>query len=349
MEETYLKNDSYKCKGCGATLYFDPTSQNLRCVKCSSTTPLANTKTFVRHNVTQQAELEREHSAWATDNKVFKCANCGANVIANKYEMSNTCPYCNNNLAISKDQLPGLKPDGIIPFKFNKEGANERFIQNVKRKFYVSGAFKRKLPPSKIKGTYIPSFIYDMQTTSKYEGVLYDTYHNNGQTTYNFKNISGTLNKKYANVIVESSSKLTQSQLKGILPYDTSKAIDYYNGYILGYTVEHYADTLATCEKIAQETIDAMIRRDILSQYNYDGVDKLDIKTVYSNKVFNYLLVPIYKFEYTYKNKPYSTYMNGQNGKIDNNLPKSIPKIILTVLIVMLIILLPFILAMTTN
>lgn len=349
MEEVYIKNDNYKCKNCGASLYFDPKSQNLKCIKCSSTLPLPNKKTFTRHNINQKKELETQHSAWLTDNKVFKCANCGANVIANKYEISNTCPYCNNNLAISKEEIPGLKPDGIIPFAFDKQGANERFVTNVKRKFYVSGTFKRKLPPSKIKGTYIPSFTFDMQTSSKYDGTLYTINNSDGQTKYSYQSINGTLNKKYSNVIVESSSKLTQTQLKGILPYDTSKTIDYHNGYILGYTVEHYADTLATCEKIAQESIDAMIRHDILSKYNYDGVNKLNINTTYSDKMFNYLLVPIYKFEYTYKNKPYTTYMNGQNGKIDNNLPKSIPKIVLTVLIIMLIFILPFLLSLLSN
>ena len=350
MNQVYLKNENYKCKSCGAGLYFDPTNQGLRCTKCSCTVPLPTTKSFVRHDVTQQAELERQHSAWLTDNKVFKCTNCGASVIANKYEMSNICPYCNNNLVLSPNELPGLKPDGIIPFKFNKEQANAKFVENVKRKFYVSGTFKRKLPTSKIKGTYIPSFVYDMQTSSKYDGTLYTINQDaEGHKSYSYQSINGTLNKKYVDVIIESSSKITQTQLKGILPYDSTKAIDYHNGFILGYTVEHYADTLSTCEKIARETIDAMIRRDILSKYNYDGVDKLLINTTYSNKVFDYLLVPIYKFEYTFKNKPYTTYMNGQNGKIDNNLPKSIPKIVMTVLIILLIILLPFILSIATN
>lgn len=347
MSEVYLKNNNYKCKSCGGTLRFDPISQNLKCDKCQNTQLLPHNKTFARHPVDKQPVQDQQYNAWVNDNKVFKCANCGANVIINKYEISNTCPYCANNLAIQTDILPGLKPDGIIPFAFDKHQANEKFVKNVKRKFYVSGAFKRQLPESKICGTYIPSFVYDMQTSSKYDGVLYDTTQYEGKKTYSYKTINGTLNKKYCDVMIESSSKITQTQLKEILPYDSAKAIDFNNGFIVGYTVEHYADTLATCERVARETIDRLIRKDILSKYTYDGVDKLEIKTAYLSKDFNYLLVPIYKFEYQYRNKPYTTYMNGQNGKIDDNLPKSIPKIILTFLLILLIIMIPIILALT--
>lgn len=345
MSQVELNSREYNCKNCGSILHFDPQTQCLKCNDCKSTFALDKQRTFTRKPVLNDVALNKKRDEWVTDNKVFKCNNCGGSVIANKFDISSVCPYCGTNLTVQLDELPGLKPDGIVPFAFDKQTAGDKFVENVKHKFYVSGAFKRHLPLRKIHGTYIPSFVFDIDTQSSYKGVLVRQEKRNDHVYSESFPISGNLNKRYMDVLIESSSKMTQPQLNGILPFNTKQALNYQNGYILGYTVEHYADTLLTCEKTAQEVVSSLIRRDILSKYHYDSVQSLKINTKYSNPVFNYLLVPVYKFEYTYKDKPFITLMNGQTGKVDNNLPKSIPKIVLTVVACLLIVLLPFILS----
>ncbi|MBR7091011.1 MAG: hypothetical protein IKC79_00990, partial [Clostridia bacterium] len=71
----------------------------------------------------------------------------------------------------------------------------------------------------------------------------------------------------------------------------------------------------------------------------------MTLKKSFNNHTYSLYLMPVYRFEYQFKKKPYITYMNGQTGKVNNNLPKSGTKITLTVLFVLLLILLPFILA----
>lgn len=345
MSQVELRSNEYNCKNCGAILHFDPQSQGLKCDDCNSVFLLEYKKTFVKKPITTVEPTDTKRDEWVKDNKVFKCNNCGASVVANKLDISNVCPYCGTNLIIQLNSIPGLKPDAIVPFAFDEDNAAVKFVENVKRKFYVSGAFKKRLPTQKIHGTYIPSFAFDSITTSTYKGVLTKTEHHDKYTTTTRIPISGTLNKTYVNVLVESSTKMTQSELNGILPFDIKKSVDYQNAYILGYTVEHYADTLAVCQKTEQQIISSLIRKDILSKYYYSGVESLNIQTNYLDTSYNYMLVPVYKFEYTYKNKPFTTYMNGQTGKLDNNLPKSIPKIVMTVVVCLLIILLPFILS----
>ena len=346
MENVELKSQQYNCKNCGSVLLFDPNTKSLMCDKCNSHFEMQITKNFKRHQYQENFEESKTRDEWINDNKVFKCKNCGGSIVANKYEMSNTCPYCNTNLAVDSNNLPGLKPDAIIPFAFDKEKASQKFVENVRKKFYVSGKFKKHLPSNKIRGTYVPSFVFDMKTQSSYNGTLSRSERQGDHTFTTSFNINGTLNKKYSNVMIESSSQLKQYELNAIMPFDMSTAVDYQNGFILGYTVEYYAEKLKTCEEIARQTVASLIRKDILSKYTYDSVDELSISTKYDEKDYNYILLPVYKFEYDYKNKPFKTYMNGQNGKIDNNLPKSIPKIVMTVLIVILIILIPIILSL---
>jgi len=88
------------------------------------------------------------------------------------------------------------------------------------------------------------------------------------------------------------------------------------------------------------------IRSAIQNLHPHDGVDFLNVNTDYKNEFYSYYLVPMYKFEYDYKQKKYVTYMNGQTGKIDSKLPKSAGKITLIVLLILLFVVGPIVLAL---
>ena len=65
------------------------------------------------------------------------------------------------------------------------------------------------------------------------------------------------------------------------------------------------------------------IKRVILSKYSYDRVISFNMQTTYSEEKYLYNLLPIYKCDFEYKNKNYTTYMNGQTGKVGGGFPIS--------------------------
>ena len=131
-----------------------------------------------------------------------------------------------------------------------------------------------------------------------------------------------------------------------MLPFDYSKAYAFKDDYILGYNVEYYNESLAQTEKIAQVIYEKEIKQAILRKYpQANGISSLNLKKTFSNQAYSLHLVPVYRFEYSFRKKTYTTYMNGQTGKVNNNLPKSLPKIIATILLALLLILLPIILS----
>ena len=144
--------------------------------------------------------------------------------------------------------------------------------------------------------------------------------------------------------MVESSSKITQSELTGFLPYKFAEKKPFDNSYILGYSVEQYNSTVEKCIPQYKSILNDMIRRDILRKYTYDGVSYLKVETDCSDEKYLYYMLPVYRFDYKYKNKDYITYMNGQTGKVDSNVPKSGLKIALVVILIALILALPIIL-----
>lgn len=343
-KEEILSSEQGKCLGCGGNLIFCPPTQDLCCEKCSKHYEIINDNKVEIHSLYEKSKLTRPDD-FQEVNKLFKCPNCGANIVLNQFEIAKKCPYCGTSLVIEDRVMQNQNPDACIPFAFDEREAGEYFVKNVKKNFFVPNKFKKNIPENKIHGIYIPAFGFDAKTVSSYRGRLYNEHthtdsNGHSHTTRSYFSVSGTHNDSFEDVIVECSSKITQAEIEGVIPYNCEKKKAYKNSYIMGYSVEHYNETVDASIPKYKSIVDDYIRRNILRKYSYDGVDYLNVSTSYSDEKYKYYLLPIYRFEYKYKNKDYSTYMNGQTGKIDNNVPKSKLKIALTILIPLLIILL---------
>lgn len=342
-----------KCSSCGGGLLFDPPSQELKCPFCSTITPFNKRYGEFKNSIQGVNEDNESHNKWAKEMKVVKCGSCGAEIILNGLETTKNCPYCGSDYVVNTDQLAGLKPDIVIPFLFNEEEASKRFVKGIKKKFFAPRVLKKSFPKSKIHGIFLPTFTFDTHTYTMYNGVLEKVTHytdakGKSHTKVNRFNIKGELERDNPDYLVETSSKVVPKEMNALLPYDFSKSCGYDTNFLRGYGVEHYQDSLESCYATARKEMEASIRRAILSRYDYTNVVSLNMKHIYSNELYSYRLMPVYCFEYEYKNKHYLTYMNGQTGKIGTGYPTSKLKkalvIILTIIgiaaIVLLLILL---------
>ena len=339
------KANYYKCANCGNILTFNPTTQQLHCKNCNTNTTIIHIPPPQKHNFEQPQEHSEKYKEWINTHKTCKCENCGSSIILNTLDIATTCPYCNTAFVVDRTSLPQIIPDAVIPFAFDKTSAGLQFQAFAKKKFYVNGKFKKCLPEKLIIGTYIPSFLFDANSYTNYSGQLYkqETVHtHNGTTTQLVPfHVKGSISVKHLNILVESSTILNQNDINGLFPFDYSKAYAFKDDYILGYNVEYYNDSLAQTNQTAHIIYENQIKQQILKKYpQATSIKYLNLQKSITNQQYALYLVPIYRFEYTFKKKKYITYMNGQTGKVNNNLPKSLPKIIATILLPVLLILL---------
>ena len=322
-----IKSGLSKCPGCGGNLLFSPQTQDLVCEHCALHVELAKDKNINKHDYVSGKNFD-DNDEWAEGSRSYRCKSCGGQVSLVGFEISKICPYCGSTYVSEVKTLPGLKPDAVIPFAFDKTTAKLKFKEQIKHKVFVPTTFKKALPESKIYGLYVPTFSFDADVSATYNGVLeenYTTKDKDGNTivkTHSFR-VSGEMDDKFENVVIESSQKMTQNEIDSILPYDHSRAYNYDEGFVRGFFVEHYEDSLDKCYNLAENVMNINVRKKILFRYRYDRVVYLNVDANYSNKKYAYKLAPVYKFEYSFKKKKYLTCMNGQTGNIQNNLPKS--------------------------
>ena len=327
-----------KCKNCGSNVVFDPKTQSLVCPNCDSHFDFDKKQEEIKHEINEGKSKDEssKHDSWAKEMKVVKCETCGAEIILSGLEMSKSCPYCGSDYVTEESILPGLKPDVVIPFMFNESDAGDLFLKGMKKKFFAPSALKKKLPANKIHGIYVPTFTFDADSVTKYDGVLLkEESHtdSDGHSTTTTKRIPirGVQECTHRDYVVETSTKVNTKQMNAILPYKFDQSYVYDSNFIRGYSIEHYENRLEDCYNRAKEDMKQAIRSIILNQYDYTSVDYLNMDVKFSDELYSYRMLPIYSFEFEWKKKKYMVLMNGQTGKVGGGYPKSPLKIALTV------------------
>lgn len=334
-----IKKTNARCTGCGGSLIFDSKSQNLICKNCNSQIEIDKVNKLIKKDYTCSSETS------SIKGKSTNCSSCGALLEIKEREITKTCPYCNNNFVLELEEINGLKPDLIIPFQFDKKEAIEKFKQGVKKKHFLPNKFKKSPNFSKIDGTYISSFSFDSKTQSSYSGRLakdesYTDSNGNRKTRTTYQNISGDKSLDFENVIVESSSQANQALFEEIKPFNINNqtVFEYNPDFIRGYLVESYDNSLSNAKVISEDLMKSRIKNAILANYRYDRVVSFNLSTNFFDNKYNYMLVPVYFINIDYKKKTYITYLNGQTGRLGENLPKSKLKIAMLFLIPILLI-----------
>ncbi len=331
------------CKSCGARVEFSPQHQCLKCTKCDTLYPINITNQTAKHSIGWEPD-KIKFQQWLNENRSYRCESCGAQVIFDKYDIGTKCKYCGANSLASFKDLPGLQPEKIIPFAISKEQAENEFVERTKKRKFLPNKFKNNLRADNMGATYLSAFVFDGNVYATYSGrqsytTTQRTASGHTRTITHYRSFSGKIEQQYNNIIVESNDKITQSDIADIMPYDCSKSVDYNADITKGYTVSYYNQQVQDAEIVAKRQMLRDIESRIRSKYS--SIDSLTINPTYSNIVYNYTLLPAYFFGYEYNKKSYLNVMNGQNGKVAGNVPRSPVKISLFVLLILLLIGIP--------
>lgn len=328
-----------KCDGCGANMIFDPDAQKLYCPHCGSVKELKDGGTAKEISLLHGLDSDNYDSS--DEAVVFRCSNCGASVVINDGKSATVCPFCGTAHVQKTDDLPGLKPNGLIPFAFGAKKALELSKAWAKKRLFAPRKFKKKLGAENVNGVYTPCFTFDSYTTSLYNGKIGITHtrtvgsgkNRRTETWTEWKYISGTYYDNFDDILVTAGSKFDQKKLDKIAPYDTNDGKAYEKKYMLGFMAYKYDNNLEGCWDFAKSRIDARIRNGILSRYVYDKVAYLNVSTSHDRVTYKYVMLPVYVGNYNFNKKLYNFYVNGDTGKVWGKTPKSPLKIAIAVLL----------------
>jgi DNA-directed RNA polymerase subunit RPC12/RpoP len=328
-----------KCPSCGANLEYDPAARGLKCPYCGTVVALDFTK--ISEEQVFSKLFDKNTNDWGAETHVVRCANCGAREIISKMEITKRCAFCGTTNVVDTDEVSGLKPNAVLPFLLTEKAACENVVKWAKNKFFAPRKFKKSVKPEDVYGNYSPSFTFDADTFSSYDGELgeyyYVTVRVNGKDVRERRtrwfHISGNHSFSFDDVLIQASQSMTQKTLNKLQPFDTNRSQDYSEDFLEGFSASQYTKDGKQCWSEAQGIMKKAVEKQILSGYRYDVIRYINVDMKCRNVTYKYVLLPLYVGHCSYSQKLYNFFVNGQNGKVAGKTPVSWIKILIVALI----------------
>ena len=322
----------YKCPACGGKLEFDSASQQMKCPFCDTQVDVAALQQ--QEQATQsESSMEWESTAggaWEageTDGmKVYVCKSCGGEIVGDETTGASECPFCGNPVVMAGAFSGALKPDLVIPFKLDKKAAKAALTNHLKGKALLPRVFKDQNHIDEIRGLYVPFWLFDagVDASIGYKATRVRTWSdsNYNYTETSYFNVHRGGGIAFDNVPVDGSTKMDDTLMESIEPYDLSQAVPFQSAYLSGYLADKYdvteGESVARAnERIKQSTEDAFRRT--VTGFTTVTTDYSSVR-LYNGKA-RYALYPVWILNTTWQGKKFTFAMNGQTGKFVGDLP----------------------------
>ncbi len=328
---------NYQCPACTGPLRFDSASGKLCCDYCGSTYDVAQVEALYSEKQAQADKAAEAAERAASSGPVWgemetgelssrTCTSCGAELVCGPETAATTCPYCGNPTVLGGQLSGKLKPEYIIPFRMDKKTAIENLKKYYKGKAFLPKAFKESNHIEEIQGVYVPFWLYDgrMEARGAYKAEISES-HREGDyivTTTRHFDVARVGDADFVRVPVDGSSKMPDTHMDAIEPFDYSGLKPFSTAYLPGFLADRYDEDDKKCAarvltRMKNSTAAAL--HDTLG--GYTGVqtlsEQLDPRTLEPH----YALLPVWMLHTRWKEQDFLFAMNGQTGRLIGDLP----------------------------
>ena len=314
-------------------LEFNSGVQQMKCPYCDSEFSI---EAMQEHDAAldapaeDQLEWEVPKDTWSEEEaagmKVYKCKSCGGEIVADETTGASKCPYCDNPVVMTGQFSGDLKPEFIIPFKYDKEAAKKALTEHFKGKKLLPKVFTDQHQIDEIKGVYVPVWLFDADASAeiRYKGRKVkrwsDNDYNYEQSDYYSIRRAGKMS--FQLVPVDGSTKMDDNLMESIEPFDFKGAVPFQPAYMAGYLADKYdVDAEASVDR-ANERVRHSVEqafRDTVKGFESVETEKSSIKL--NNAKAKYAMYPVWLLNISWNGKTYPFAMNGQTGKFVGDLP----------------------------
>ena len=325
--------EQFKCPACGGSVEFDAGTQKMKCPYCDSEFDIEAIKEMNSEESSQHDDSISWESAggqWQegeTDGmRVYTCESCAGEIIGDENLGSTTCPYCGSKVVMTGQFSGALKPDYVIPFKFDKKQAMKNFETFVNKRKYVPKRFKSDKHIEEIKGVYVPFWLFDGDADADMsfgaEKIKSWTEGKYEYTETEYYNVTRSGNVTFKNIPVDGSEKLADDLMESIEPFHFNEAVDFETAYLAGYLADKYDVDEKASENRANERIKYSVEEALSDTVKgYSRVNGRSSSITIKGGKAKYALDPVWLLSATYNGEAYTFAMNGQTGKFAGDLP----------------------------
>ena len=181
----------------------------------------------------------------------YSCPTCGAELVCDETTAATTCPYCGNPTVLGGKLSGKLEPEYILPFMLDKKAAIAQLTRYYKGKAFLPKAFKSQNHIAEIQGVYVPFWLYDAKADAR-AGTRARTPRATARgdymvTTTQHYDVRREGSAAFAKVPVDGSSKMPNTHMDAIEPFDYGDLKPFSTAYLPGYLADRYDEDADAC------------------------------------------------------------------------------------------------------
>ncbi len=327
---------NYQCPACGGPLKF--LDGSLKCEYCESVFSVSEMEKARAEDLAQAAEQKRETEAIETADafsqeeaghlRAYNCPSCGAQLICDENTAATSCPYCGNPTVVPGNLSGALKPDYIIPFRLDKKAAVEALTRFYSGKKLLPPNFQEKNHIEEIQGVYVPFWLYDcsMMGEAQYQAQKVRSWRQGEYrvTETSFFRVARAGRMQFERIPVDASSKMPDTHMDAIEPYDYKDLVPFATSYLPGYLADRYdveaKDAAVRAQERAQQSLERALHETVAE---YDAATPTGSRFRVERQQVKYALMPVWLLSTKWNDQNFLFAMNGQTGKLIGDLPVS--------------------------
>lgn len=293
---------------------------------------------YVNTNRTQIAAL----SSTALE---VECPGCRAQVTFQPPDVAGRCPFCDTGIVAQPHSPdPLIAPEAVLPFAITEKAARAEIVNWLGRRWFAPRQLKQLAQQEKIQGVYLPFWIYDCQTRSRYRGERGEHYYTTETYTETnsegksetktrqvqhtrWRSASGEVSRTFSDMLIPASTAVATKRLDQLEPWQLSQLQPYDPAYLAGFKAQRYQVTLKAGFDTAKQRMEDPIRSDVRRDIGGDEQRIHSIDTIYLAVMFRHLLLPVWLCVYQFRQKRYQVIVNAQTGEVLGDRPYSKSKI----------------------
>ena len=301
----------FQCKNCGGNVIYSPERKGMYCPYCDS----------------EKSEQRKD-----TEGDIHVCPNCGGEVPVDEYTSSTKCPYCDNYIILN-ERIEGMNaPQMIIPFQHSREMVKKLLREKFKRCTFAPTDFLSEARLNTMEGDYGPFWLYDYDENYVYraEGRKIRVWVT-GDTEFKETSIYDVyrdVDVKFSRIPADASVKMPDDVMDLMEPYNYEQMEPFKPEYMSGFMGEKFSVVpkeaeVRTRKKMEEDTV-SLVKQTVSG---YGSLSERERHLSVKEQRANMGLLPVWKYEYRYRDKAYPFYINGQTAKIVGKVPVSARKV----------------------
>ncbi len=325
---------TYNCPNCGAPTQFEITVRGIACRHCGyQVQPHSkNIGTTAQELEFRTETIQQANKTWIENRDQLHCENCGADLLAEKNDISVKCPFCaSNKIILNKTPSQEFFPSALLPFRKKQQEVETTLQTWLGKGWFHPTELQSSARINKLSPIYVPAWTFDTVIDAQWKALVgyehQERYYDSSSKSWKTKTVikwrweDGRVNRSIDDYLISGSNKIQDHLFHKVAAFDLSALMEFSPDYLVGIKAQLYSKHLPEAWEEAKNKL-----RDMMKTACYDDIPTSHVRNFslvadFQNETWRIIFLPIYIITYLYQNQTFQVVVNGQTNQLAGQKP----------------------------